>query len=93
METLAKILGLASGFALMGHQASALNVLATSIVVNLSLAPLTCLIARRRGRSAALWAVLGLCLGMWALAAAMLLRTPARQSEPPSQLPPSSHAA
>jgi hypothetical protein len=41
-------------------------------------------IASRRGRSAALWSLLGFPLGVWALTAILLLRPrPLEQSFPP----------
>ncbi len=96
METLAQIVAIASGFALMGYRESTLNLFWTSVAIDLALAPITVLIAWRRGRSLLFWSVLGLCLGMWALAAALiLLRGPAGGSgpSPSAQLPPTSHAA
>jgi hypothetical protein len=74
MATLANILSITSGLVLMGYQMPPATLLATSIVVNLALAPLTAVIAARRGRSAAAWTVAGLGFGMWALAAVLLMR-------------------
>jgi hypothetical protein len=92
METLASIMSLTSGFALMGYQLPPATIFATSIVVDLSLAPLTAIIASRRGRSAMAWSVAGFALGMWALAAVLLLPAPNRpRSDPP--YPPTSDAA
>ena len=76
MQTLATILGLASGFALMGYDGGAANLLATSIAINLALAPLTAVVASRRGRSGLVWGVIGLGFGMWALAGVLIFLTP-----------------
>ena len=81
MQTLATILGLASGFALMGYHEPSAEMIATSLIVDASLAPLTAVIASRRGRSAALWAVVGFALGMWALAYVLIFK-PRRPDEP-----------
>ncbi|HEY2107113.1 MAG TPA: hypothetical protein VGH29_15045 [Candidatus Binataceae bacterium] len=92
IETWAKAAGLASGFALMGYKESPLDLLVTSAVINLALAPLTAVVASRRGRSATVWAVIGLCFGMWALAATLLLMTPPK-TPPPGRMPHPPHAA
>jgi hypothetical protein len=96
MATLADILSITSGFALMGYRMPPATLLGTSIVVDLALAPLTAIIAARRGRSAAAWAIAGLALGMWALAAVLLMRSavtpPASHSEPPDFPSPSDAA-
>lgn len=73
MTIIARILSLASGFALMGYAGPPENLIATSIVINLALAPLTAIVAMRRGRSLKRWGVAGLGLGAWALAAILLL--------------------
>jgi hypothetical protein len=89
-------MSITSGFALMGYQLPPATIFATSIVVDLSLAPLTAVIAARRGRRASIWAIAGLALGMWSLAAVLLTPSaiPARapRQEPPGY-PPTSHAA
>src|SRR5437870_2398744 len=59
MDKAATILSWTSGFALMGYRGGALNLLATSIAMNLSLAPLIGIIASRRGRSGLRWAAAG----------------------------------
>jgi hypothetical protein len=96
MATLADILSITSGFALMGYRMPPATLLGTSIVVNLALAPLTAVIAARRGRSAAAWTIAGLGLGMWALAAVLLMRPavnpPAAHPEPPDFPSPSDAA-
>jgi len=93
METWATAAGLASGFGLMGYKESPLNLLVTSVIINVALAPLTAVVARRRGRSAAIWGFIGLCFGMWALAATLLLMTPPKEP-PPGRIPPAPpHAA
>ena len=95
MTTLARILSIASGFALMGYHEAPANLIATSIIINLALTPLTAIVASRRGRSAIRWTVAGLALGAWALAAVMIIPesrpTPPRPDAP--QYPPTSHAA
>jgi hypothetical protein len=68
MQLAALILSIASGFALMRYQLPPLTTAMTSLVVDLSLAPITSIIARRRNRSTRLWVVLGLAFGAWALA-------------------------
>ncbi len=93
METLATVVGFASGFALMGYHRSPIGLLATSLAVDAALAPLTVVIAIRHGRPAGLWTLLGLAFGMWALAAVLLLR-PVRKRLPPSaQFPHTPDAA
>lgn len=95
MHTLAIILSLMSGFALMGNQLAPESIVATSIVVDLALAPLTAVIAARRGRRASIWAVAGI-FGMWTLAAVLLLPaiSPERAARPePPAYPPTSDAA
>jgi hypothetical protein len=94
MTTLATLLSIASGFALMGYREPPANLIATSIVIDLSLAPLTAIIASRRGRSAMRWTIAGLAFGAWALAAVLIL--PESRPAPPrpqSPLPPTSDAA
>ena len=95
MNTLALILGYASGFALMGYQGAAAEMIATSLVVDAALIPLTAVIAARRGRSVVMWSVAGFPLGLWALAFVLLVHpataTPSRSGDAP--YPPSSDAA
>lgn len=93
MSILAKIAALASGFVLMGYHGSAADLLATSIAINLSLGPVTAVVAHRRGRSPLRWAAAGVCLGLWALAAALLLPVRPDANPPTAQFPPPSHAA
>ncbi|MBF6569542.1 MAG: hypothetical protein IVW54_11790 [Candidatus Binataceae bacterium] len=69
------------------------NLIATSLIVDASLAPLTVLIAVRRGRSGALWAAIGFIFGAWALLAALLLFSLRRQADSASYFPPPSDAA
>jgi hypothetical protein len=94
METFVAVVSMASGFALMRYRGSLIDILATSLLIDAALAPLTATIAARRGRSWLLWAPLGFALGMWALAAALLI-PPARTSSGPHPTvpPPSSDAA
>ena len=95
MTTLANILSLASGFALMGYRETTASLIATSIIVNIALAPLTAVIASRRGRSAIRWTIAGLALGAWALAAVMIIPAsrPAQSNPDAPQYPPTSDAA
>ena len=74
METMAIIVGWASGFALTRFHGPAAGMIATSLAVDAALAPLTAVIAARRGRSAPAWALGGLPFGMWALIAALMIR-------------------
>jgi hypothetical protein len=95
MDTLATILSITSGFALMGNRLAPETIVATSIVVDLALAPLTAVIAAHRGRRASVWAVAGI-FGMWTLAAVLILPavSPERAARPePPAYPPTSHAA
>ena len=92
IETWATAAGLASGFGLMGYKERPLDLLVTSVVINLALAPLTAVVASRRGRSAAVWGIIGLCFGMWALAATLLLMTPPK-TPPPDPMPHPPRAA
>jgi hypothetical protein len=95
MTTLANILSIASGFALMGYHEPPANLIATSIIINVALTPLTAIVASRRGRSTLRWTIAGLALGAWALATVMIIPPPRsdhpRTDTPP--FPPTSHAA
>ncbi|HUY27098.1 MAG TPA: hypothetical protein VMV27_06720 [Candidatus Binataceae bacterium] len=96
MQTLATILSVTSGFALMRYRLPPATILATSIVVDLALAPLTAIIAGRRGRRASVWAVAGVAFGIWSLAAVLLMRAAPSAHQPrtePPAYPPTSHAA
>jgi hypothetical protein len=73
MELIATLASIASGFILMRYDGSPATVLATSVAINLALAPLTAVIAARRDRSGVRWLALGLAFGMWALAASLLI--------------------
>jgi hypothetical protein len=74
MSTIAAIVGIASGFALLGYHETPANLIATSLAIDASLAPLTAVIAARRGRSPLLWAIVGFSLGVWSLAYVLLVR-------------------
>ena len=95
MTTLATILGYASGFALMGYHENPPELIATSLAINAALGSLTAIIATRRHRNFVLWTALGFTLGMWAMAAVLLIgRTrDARERGPGTDFPPTSHAA
>jgi hypothetical protein len=96
MTIVASLLSIASGFALMGYHEPPANMIATSIIINLALTPLTAIVAARRGRSAIRWILAGLALGAWALAAVMII-PPSRPAAPPRpdapSYPPTSDAA
>jgi hypothetical protein len=78
----------------MRYHESAANLLATSLAVDASLAPLTAIVAMRRGRPAILWASVGFLFGLWAFIAVLLIGKP-KSSSPhrPSEFPPTSDAA
>jgi hypothetical protein len=84
MWTIATILNVTSGFALMRYHGGPAEIIATSLIIDASLAPLTATIAWRRGRSALVWSLLGFALGMWALAATLLLSPRVSTTPPPS---------
>jgi len=88
MSTIAVILSITSGFALLGYHETAARLIATSLAVDASLAPLTAIIAARRARSPTFWAVAGFAFGMWALAYVLLMRRP----NPPDYSPESDAA-
>jgi hypothetical protein len=92
MWTIATILNLTSGFALMRYRGGPAEIIATSLIIDAALAPLTATIASRRGRSRLLWAPLGFAFGMWALVAALIIRPRAAESRPAAP-PPTSDAA
>jgi hypothetical protein len=96
MSTLATVLSYASGFALMRYPETPAVTLGTSLAIELALGPLTAVIAARRGRNQVLWTVLGFTLGIWSLAAVLLMGhvpgTPAERGPGP-QFPPTSRAA
>ena len=91
METLATILSIASGFALMRYHQPPAGMIATSLLIDASLAPLTAVVASRRGRSVALWSALGFILGIWAFACVLLMRS--RRDSSGASYPPTSDAA
>jgi hypothetical protein len=94
MSTIASILGIASGFALMGYHEPPANMIATSVIINVALTPLTAIVALRRGRSVTRWTIASLAVGAWALAAVMIIPPPSRPAPPDvPQYPPTSHAA
>ena len=96
MWTIATILSVTSGFALMRYRGGPAEIIATSLIIDAALAPLTANIASRRGRSPLVWALLGFALGMWALVATLLLRPRAQDSRTdprPAAPPPTSDAA
>ncbi len=76
MKFIATIVALASGFALMRSHKPPIDMIATSLMVNVALAPLTAIIAARRGRPALRWVITGFALGMWALAYVLIVAPP-----------------
>jgi len=93
MRTIATIVAYASGFAFTGYRGSAANLLATSIAVDASLAPLTVIVAMRRGRPPLLWGVLGFVFGLWAFILVLLVGRKSPEAPPSSHFPPTSDAA
>jgi len=95
MTTIAHILSFASGFALIakGYHESPANLIATSIIINLALAPLTAIVAMRRNRSITAWSIAGVALGAWALACVMILPEYRPAPPRPPEYPPTSDAA
>lgn len=94
MQTIATIVAYASGFALMGYHESAATLLATSLAVDASLAPLTAIVARRRGRPLILWALIGFLFGLWAFILVLIVGKRVEDAdEPPAEFPPTSDAA
>ena len=95
MKMIATIVGLMSGFALMRLHKAPIDMIATSLIVDAALAPLTAIIAARRGRSAMRWAIAGFAFGMWALAYVLIVApkpaAPVRPENPAR--PPTSDAA
>ena len=82
MKIIAAIVGLASGFALMRLHKPPVDMIATSLIVDAALAPLTAVIAARRGRSAMRWVIAGFALGMWALVYVLIV-APQQSAAPP----------
>jgi hypothetical protein len=91
MQTIATIISYASGFALMRPHESAANLLATSLAVDASLAPLTAIVANRRGRATRLWAIIGFLFGLWAFIVVLLIGKPKPSAT--DEFPPTSDAA
>jgi hypothetical protein len=84
MTAIATIVSLTSGFALIGYHEPPATLLGTALAVDASLAPLTAVIAARRGRSPLLWAVVGFTFGVWSLAYVLLFRPRQIDYPPPS---------
>jgi hypothetical protein len=84
MSALAVIVGITSGFALIGHREAPAILLGTALAVDASLAPLTAVIAARRGRSPLRWAVVGFAFGAWSLAYVLIFRPRQIDYPPPS---------
>ncbi|MGH7000592.1 MAG: hypothetical protein ACREEA_03715 [Stellaceae bacterium] len=92
MTILATILALTSGLVFARFHESAANLIATSLVLDAALAPVTAIVAGRRRRSIVRWAVVGCVFGVWALAWVLLFK-PARGASSANGLPPTSAAA
>jgi hypothetical protein len=88
MIDIATILAVTSGFALLGNHETPANLIATSLAVDATLAPLTATIAARRSRSPVFWTVVGFAFGVWALACVLVLQ---RRND--TDYPPESDAA
>ena len=73
MKTVALVLSITSGFVLLGYHEPTARLIGTSLAVDASLAPLTAIIAVRRGRSFPFWAIVGFAFGMWGLACVLLI--------------------
>jgi len=84
MWAIASILNVTSGFALMRYRGGPAEIIATSLIIDATLAPLTATIAARRGRSPLAWSLLGFGFGMWALAATLMLRARVAVAPPPT---------
>jgi type IV secretory pathway TrbD component len=72
------------------------DIIATSLIVDAALAPLTAIIAARRGRSAMRWVIAGFAFGMWSLAYVLIVvpRQPDAPVHPENPArPPTSDAA
>jgi len=94
MQTIATIVAYASGFALMGYHESATTLLVTSLAVDASLAPLTAIVAMKRGRPMIFWALLGFVFGLWAFVLVLIVGKREDSADPPrSNFPPTSDAA
>ena len=91
MQTIATIVAYASGFALMRQHETAATLLMTSLAVDASLAPLTAIIANRRGRAARVWAIVGFLFGLWAFLVVLLIGRPKPSN--PGEFHPTSDAA
>ena len=92
MTTLAIIVGITSGFILDGFHRAPATMIATSLAIDASLAPLTALVAARRGRPPWRWAIIGFMLGTWAFAF-VLLSGERHPKETRLDFPPTSDAA
>ncbi|HLW71967.1 MAG TPA: hypothetical protein VKS22_15240 [Candidatus Binataceae bacterium] len=92
MTLLATILAVTSGFVLTRFHESPANLIATSLVLDAALAPVTAIVAARRERSIARWSLIGFVFGVWALAWVLLFK-PARGAPGTDRFPPTSAAA
>jgi hypothetical protein len=92
MNTLATLLALTSGFLLARSHGGAADLIATSLALDAALAPVTVVVAARRGRSIVRWSVVGFLFGVWALAWVLLFK-PASNDSSINDLPPPAAAA
>ena len=78
----------------MRYHESTATLLATSLAVDASLAPLTVIVAMRRGRPTLVWAIVGFLFGLWAFIVVLLIGKPkSSRSRPADGFPPTSDAA
>ena len=73
MHIVAIVLAVGSGFILTRPHAPSEELIATSLLIDAALAPVTAMLAHERGRSTLRWCIFGAALGMWALAAAFFV--------------------
>lgn len=71
--TLALVLSVTSGFVLLGYHLDAASMVATSLIVDLALAPVTAIVAYQHKRPVLAWTLAGLAFGAWALATILIL--------------------
>ena len=80
--TVALVLSITSGFVLLGYRLGPASMIATSIIIDLALAPVTTVVAFQHKRPVMIWAIMGLAFGAWALAAILMLVRLRRATEP-----------
>ncbi len=80
MATVALVLALTSGFAVLRYPEPTYCLIATSLAIDATLAPLTATIAARHARAWRLWLLLGFCFGLWALLVVLIISRQDRDS-------------